>query len=157
MKKLFIFLVFSAALLGIGKTSYAQLFDEPVCIGQELDGTLTIRSWGEGRNRADAKEQAKKNAVYAVLFNGVTKGNEGYEARPLVPEVNARQRYRDYFDIFFMDGGAYKSYVSIADRRWRSTKKSKGYSGNQVKYGITVRVMVPDLRRRLIEDGIIKN
>lgn len=155
MKKLFVLLVLSSALLGIGKNSFAQQFDEPVCIGHELDGTLTIRSWGEGRNRADAREQAKKNAVYAVLFDGVRTGNDGYDARPIVPEVNARQRYRDYFDIFFMDGGAYKTYVSIADRRLGSTKKAKS-NINQVKYGFTVRVMVPQLRQRMIEDGILK-
>jgi hypothetical protein len=155
MKKLFVLLILTSSLLGIGKNCYAQLFDEPVCIGHELDGTLTIRAWGEGRNRADAREQAKKNAIYAVLFNGVRIGNDGYEARPLVPEVNARERYRDYFDIFFMDGGAYKTYVSIADRRLGSTKKVKS-NINQVKYGFTVRVMVPQLRRRLIDDGVLK-
>ena len=158
MKKLFVLLVLSSALLGIGKTTYAQQQSEkPVCIGHELDGALTIRSWGDGRNRADAKEQAKKNAIYEVLFNGVTAGNDGYDMRPIVPEVNARQRYREYFDIFFMDGGAYKTYVSIADRRWGSTKKAKGYTRNQVKYCMTVRVMVPALRQRMIDDGILKN
>lgn len=156
MRKLFVLLVLSLSFLGIGKTSYAQKFDEPVCISQELDGTLTIMSWGEGRNRADAKEQAKKNAVYAVLFQGIRAGNDGYNMRPVITEVNARERYSDYFDIFFMDGGTYKTYVSVADTRWGSTKRVRNHNHNQVKYRMTVRLMVPALKKRMIEDGILK-
>ena len=31
----------------------------------------TLRAWGRGKNRTDAIEQAKKNAVRDVLFKGV--------------------------------------------------------------------------------------
>ena len=48
---------------------------EPECLGVELDGSVTLRSWGTGRNRIDAVDQAKKNAVYHVLFKGIRKGN----------------------------------------------------------------------------------
>ena len=36
---------------------------ETECLGIEGDGSQTLRAWGTGRNRADAVEQAKKNAV----------------------------------------------------------------------------------------------
>ncbi len=154
MKKLVLFMVSALALVFIGQDAFAQSY-EPVCIGREQDGTLTLRVWGEGRNRSDAKEQARKNAVYEVLFNGVLKGNDGYNMRPIVAEVNARERYRDYFDIFFMDGGEYLKYVSLADKRFGSTKKIKGT--NQVRYCMTIRVLIPELRTRMKEDGILKN
>ena len=70
-------------------------------------------------------------------------------------EVNARERYQDYFDIFFMDGGEYLKYVSMADRRLGSTKKVKN-SDAQVGYLVTVRVLIPELRQRLKQDGILK-
>ena len=31
------------------------------CYGTELDGSLTLKAWGNGRHRWDAVEQAKKN------------------------------------------------------------------------------------------------
>ena len=31
-----------------------------VCMGTELDGTYTLKVWGNGRNASDALEQAKK-------------------------------------------------------------------------------------------------
>ncbi len=154
MKKILLALTLAFALFGILSPTHAQSY-EPVCISHEQDGSLTLRVWGEGRNRSDAKEQARKNAVYEVLFNGVLKGNNGYMMRPIVSEVNARERYHDYFDIFFMDGGEFLKYVSLADKRSGSTKRIKGQ--NQVRYCMTVRVLVPELQQRMKQDGILKN
>lgn len=128
---------------------------ETECISVEQDGSQTLRVWGKGRNRSDALEQAKKDAVYQVLFQGVLKGNKGYNQRPIVTEVNARERYQDYFDIFFMDGGEYLKYVSMADRRLGTNKKVKVDS--QVWYCTTVRILVPELKQRLKQDGILKS
>lgn len=125
------------------------------CISVERDGSQTLRVFGKGRNRSDAVEQAKKDAVYEILFNGVVKGNKGIDQRPVVTEVNARERYQDYFDIFFMDGGEYLKYVSMADSRLGSIKKVKDTNA-QVGYLVTVRVLIPELRVRLRQDGILK-
>lgn len=70
------------------------------CMGVELDGSQTLRVLGYGRNRSDAKEQAMKNAVWAVVFDGIREGVSGCNMRPLVTEVNARERYEDYFNVF---------------------------------------------------------
>ena len=152
MKKLMLICAALMALL-FAQEVKAQSF-ETECISVEQDGSQTLRVWGKGRNRSDAIEQAKKDAVYEILFKGVLKGNKGYNLRPLVTEVNARERYQDYFDIFFMDGGEYLKYVSMADKRMGSTKKIK--TDTQVRYCVTVRVLIPELRMRLKEDGILK-
>ncbi len=123
------------------------------CLGVELDGSQTLRVAGYGRNRADAKEQAMKNAVWAVIFDGIRDGAEGCNMRPLVTEVNARERYEDYFNLFFTDKGDYKKYVSLRDTKKRSGGKSKdklGYS-----YDLTVRVLRAELKARLKEDNVI--
>jgi hypothetical protein len=122
-------------------------------LGVELDGSQTLRVLGYGRNRADAKEQAMKNAVWAVIFDGIKDGVQGCNMRPLVTEVNARERYEDYFNLFFADNGPYKEYVSMKDTKLKSGNKDKdkvGYS-----YDLTVRVLRPQLKARLIEDNLI--
>lgn len=124
-------------------------------LNSELDGTLTVRAWGSGRNRNDAIDQAKKNAVYDVLFNGINNTGDAYMSKPIVLEVNAREKYREYFDRFFSDGGAYRKYVSSEDTR----RGSKTVLENKVQktYSTTVRVLIPKLRQRLIKDGVINN
>ena len=146
MKKL----VFAMLALLLSAGAFAQ---ETECISKEMDGSLTLRVWGTGRNRTDALEQAKKQAVYDVLFKGVTRGNTDYNMRPIMTEVNARQRYQDYFDIFFMDRGEYRKYISMEDKRAGSTRTRRNY--RDVTVGTTVRVLVPQLRARLKEDGLL--
>lgn len=124
------------------------------CLGVELDGSQTLRSTGTGNTKSDAVEQAKKNAVWAVLFDGIRQGKPGCDMRPLINEANANEKYEDYFNIFFADGGEYKKYVSMEDEKRRSKEKSKNkYYKN---YTITVRVLRNKLKTRLKEDNIIK-
>lgn len=123
------------------------------CMGVELDGSQTLRVLGYGRNRSDAKEQAMKNAVWTVVFDGIREGVSGCNMRPLVTEVNARERYEDYFNVFFADGGEYKKYVTLRDTKKRSANKSKdkvGYS-----YEMTIRVLRSQLKARLKADNVI--
>lgn len=123
------------------------------CMGVELDGSQTLRVQGYGRNRSDAKEQAMKNAVWAVIFDGIRDGVEGCNMRPLVTEVNAKERYEDYFNLFFADNGAYKEYVSLRDTKKRSGGRSKDKLG--YAYDLTIRVLRAQLKARLKADNVI--
>lgn len=138
-------------------TMHAQTGTQPQsveCLGVELDGSQTLRSKGKGKNKTDAVEQAMKNAVWAVLFEGIHAGTPGCDVRPLVAEANAREKYEDYFNAFFRDGGAYQDYVSTEDeKRWSKDKTKNKY---EVIYTITVRVLRPELKNRLRQDKILK-
>lgn len=154
MKKLIL------TLLAVLSLTCAEAQKQPVfarssvrCLGVELDGSQTLRVQGYGRNRADAKEQAAKNAVWAVIFDGIHDGVQGCNTRPLVTEVNAKERYEDYFNLFFGDNGEYKKYVSQRDTKQGSGSKSKdklGYS-----YDLTIRVLRAELKARLKADNVI--
>lgn len=157
MKKLFLMLLvmfaYQANICAQTKTLSARTSIS--CMGTELDGSETLRVLGYGRNRSDAKEQAMKNAVWAVIFDGIRDGSQGCNMRPLVSEVNARERYEDYFNIFFADNGEYKKYVSLRDTKKRSADRSKdkvGYS-----YEMTIRVLRSELKARLKADNVISS
>lgn len=124
------------------------------CMGSELDGSYTVRAWGYGRYVNDAKEQAKKTAVYDILFKGVSTGRGGCEQKPMLLEVNAQTKYKDYFDRFFTDGGEYLKYISMQDRRPGSWQHSRQKGG--ITCSLVVRVKYSELRQRLIDDGILK-
>lgn len=137
------------------KDSIASYYTYEIeCLGVELDGSQTLRTWGSGKDKSDAIEQAKKNAVHTVLFKGVRAGKSGCETKPLVLEVNAEKKYAAYFNKFFKDGGSYKKFVNTKDENKDSRVKESNSS--EVKYGITVRVLSPKLKKQLEKDGIIK-
>ena len=124
------------------------------CLSSELDGSITVRATGAGKNKRDAKEQAKKNAVFEVIFNGIHNGVLNSDCKPLITEVNAREKYEDYFNNFFKDKGEYMKYVSDADEKYQSKdKKSNKYERS---YRLTIRVLRSELKARLKQDGILK-
>ncbi len=124
------------------------------CLGVEGDGSQTLRVTGTGRNVIDAKEQAKKDAVMAVIFDGIRSGMNGCDSRPLIQEMDARDKYEEYFNIFFMDHGEYLKYVTTEDRRIlsNSTQVNKYFRNMR----LTVRVLRSELKQRLIDDGVIR-
>jgi hypothetical protein len=161
IKKLISIVSLMALVLSLGacksaKKSVGSYYTSEIeCMGTELDGSETLLTWGTGKNKKDALAQARKNAVKAVLFKGVTKGYNGCSMRPLITEVNAMRKYEDYFNSFFKDGGAYTEFVSNKDTR-KSSMTGEA-NNNQHKYGIVVRVLRAELKNKLIEDNILKN
>ena len=131
---------------------------ETECLGVEMDGSVTLRAWGTGRNRFDAVDQAKKNAVRDVLFKSSRKGSGDCNPHPLVPEVNAEIKYEDYFNRFFSDKrGSYKKFCSGKDERLSNKIFRRGMGDSKmVTYSVIVRVLRSELKEQLREDGIIK-
>jgi hypothetical protein len=149
--------LFSACILSAqdklgGNYNYAT-----ECYGSELDGSITVKAWGNGRNKSDAVEQAKKNAVRDVVFKGIQNGKTDCSRAPLLLEPNAQQKYQDYFFEFFADNGEYKNYVSLKDERiFDKVKRDKKKARESVTNGLVVRVLVYDIKKKLIKDGILK-
>ena len=135
---------------------------ETECIGVELDGSQTLRVWGNGRFRVDAVEQAYKNAVRDVLFKGITKGRGGCNMKPVITEVNAQEKYAEYFNRFFEDGGAYQEFLDkrvVADGGVQNIEvyEQRKLSGSQESaYCINARVLRPKLIATMRTQGIIK-
>lgn len=155
-KKLLLFATATAIMTGCSGTrpltSTADI--EPQCLGIKHDGSQTLRVSGFGKNANAALEQAYKNAIYAVLFKGITAGVANCDQRPLVPEVNARKRYEEYFDNFFVDNGPYKEFISDEDERLYGREDAKNSLGQQTI--VVVRVLRTQLRTKLKHDGILK-
>jgi hypothetical protein len=159
MKKLnllLLFLSFSIYSIAQKKGQSGAYYDYSVrCQGVEMDGTLTLESYGKGRNYWDAAEQAKKNAVYVVVFKGVKDGNGGCNSDPLLISASADIIHEEYFANFFIDGGAYTDFVSMRDERAgskikRNAKKSKEMQQRMV----VVRVNRLALKKKLELDKI---
>ena len=139
--------------------SYAQLFGgnkqshtasyynyKTECLVDKLDGSYIFRAWGTGSTKKEAMDQAKRNVLNDVLFNGVSKGS--CRINPLIIEVNAKEKYKTYVYKFFNKD--YKDYIKI-EKSPKSRKKSR----QQTVYGVKVRVDIEGMRQKLITDNIL--
>jgi hypothetical protein len=127
------------------------------CLGVEGDGSQTLKAWGNGRNRQDAVEQAKKNAVRDVLFKGINEGKSECNMKPIISQVNAQDQYENYFNKFFADDGEYKNYISLKDEKYldKVSRDKKG-ARESVTHGLVVRILRDELKQKMITDGILK-
>lgn len=127
------------------------------CLGAELDGSQTLAVWGDGRNRMDAIEQAKKNGIRDVLFKGISSGKPGCTTKPMLNEVNIQQKKEAYFNAFFADGGPYTEFISSEDGSDFHTEvvKTRKQAGSQEKYRVIIRVLSPKLKQKMIDDKIL--
>lgn len=116
------------------------------------EGTELFKVFAYGGNEKECIETAKKNAVKALIFKGIPgSGNP----RPLVNEVGAEEKYRDYFNEFFKDGGKYLNYVALSNDG-SIDDKDRFRVGNRLKIGVVVSVQKFNLRKELEAANIIK-
>ncbi|MBL0047198.1 MAG: hypothetical protein IPP32_03775 [Bacteroidetes bacterium] len=129
---------------------------ETECMGTEMDGSQTLKAWGYGKNRVDAVEQAKKNAVRDVLFKGIRNGKTECNVKPVVFDVNAQEKYEDFFNKFFADGGDFTQYVNQKDEPLiPKVLKDRKAADTGVEYGVIVRVLRAELKKRMIAENIV--
>jgi hypothetical protein len=154
---LFFLTILSSSVLGKKKTSNLAAFYnyEVQCMGTGMEGTQLVKVWGYGKKPNDAIEQAKKNAVHAIIFKGITTGEKGCMQKPLVTAPGAEQQYQDYFNAFFESGSKYLNYVSLSSDG-SIDPKDRLKAGNQYKIGVIVSVNHAQLRKELEDAGIIK-
>ena len=126
------------------------------CMGAELDGSITLKTWGKGKDRADAIEQARKEAINTVLFIGIRNGKPDCDTRPILNAPNIRENKSSYFNTFFKDGGDYKKFASSKDESFGKKERIKGRDG-EVMFGFIIRVMRSELKKQMITDGILNN
>lgn len=123
------------------------------CIDNKLNGIIVLKAWGKGINKKEAISQAKKNALEALLFQGILDGKPNCDTKPLVTEVNAYERNQAYFDAFFSEKGDYLNFIDS------DTSKKNAViipSENKITIGIVVTVLQSKLKEKMVQDQIIK-
>jgi hypothetical protein len=160
MKK--IFLVFSISLLltqiwAINKQKIAlagwRNTDYSVeCVGTGNEGTQHLKVYFYFKKEKEAGLYAKKSAVDAVLFRGISAGVAGCFNQALVNTAQMEQN-NSYFQNFFTPGGEYLSYISASTDQLTNRIKV----GDRYKAAMEVSVNLSRLRKKMENDQIIQS
>lgn len=130
---------------------------EVQCMGVGVDGTKLIKVFSYSKKATVAKEQAKKNAVHAMIFQGSI-GNSAVGCPTIKPLTNnpaLESEKADFFDDFFAEGGKYMKFVTLTnDGAVGGGDIVK--VGKEYKVGVVVSVMYDQLRKDLEGAGIVK-
>lgn len=115
--------------------------------------THILKVWSYSKKAEVAQEQGKKNAIHAVVFQGVpsneAKRFKGIE--PLLQDPTAEAEHAEFFKKFFDDGGDYMRFVTVTNSGMADFIKF----GKEYKVGLTVAVNTPGLRKYLEQMNVI--
>ena len=148
--------VFAAVLFaGCGSRHSQVYYNMPSqVLSSTSEGTYVIRVQVRAKDAVVAFKEAQRKVVREVIFDGVKAANNGVQdLKPLCFDKNAQEKYEDYWNAFFSDGGPWKEFTSYKDRRVVTTRYER--DGRQMVETGTVTINRSALKKKLQEDGII--
>ena len=125
---------------------------EVECVSTGAAGSYLVKVWSYSKKTKVALDQAKKNAVHAIVFQGFTGSGAGCTQKPLTNNPALEQEKQTFFTDFFADGGKYMKFVSASGDGTPEVIKV----GKEYKVGVVVSVQKDLLRKDLEAAGIIK-
>ena len=125
-------------------------------IGTGVQGSYQVKIWSIGSFQEAIIEQAKKNAVHAIIFKGFPDNNRVKGQKPLATNPNLEQEQLAFFDEFFLNGGKYLKFVSLLANGSILPEDRIKLGKFEYKIGVIVSVNSAELRKDLENAGIIK-
>ena len=149
MKKSILFLVFGFIFIaGCSKKIQPDYNAEVSFQSKGVDGTMTVRSFGYGKNDEEAIADSHKNALSVILFKGLP----GSEVRvPLVEnEYNSKNANPNYFKNLFENGYS-KTFIMSTEVVSPLTKYN-----NTKRLIVNLQININSLRRDLEINKVIR-
>jgi hypothetical protein len=124
-------------------------------VSEGKEGTYLVKVWSYSKKAEVSIEQAKKNAVHGVIFQGIIGNSRVSNQPPIASDPAAQTQYADYFNVFFKDNGPYMKYVSVSNdgsiAPGDRLKVNKEY-----KIGVVVSIRKDLLKKDLEAASVIK-
>jgi len=124
-------------------------------VQEGVSGTYLVKIWSYSKRPNIAIEQAKKNAIHAIIFRGFPASGRIQGKPPLTNNVNLENEKADFFSSFFSEGGKYMKFVTITNDGAVAAEDIMRI-GKEYKVGVIVSVNVTELRKDLESAGIIR-
>ena len=123
------------------------------CVSLETDGYVTIKIWDSKVGAKYKPEQARKDAIYALLYSGVAGSNSCSTQPPLLNESNEQNKFKSIEHDFFANRGKWSMFT-----RSSATETTIPQSiGDKNLKVYQVSVSRKELRKYLEEQKVIKS
>lgn len=154
MKKYIIFALLALVCYGVQAKDKNEFRYEVVSAGVASEGSELIKVFSYAKNQKKAIEIGKANAVHAILFKGVP-GSNGNYTKPAMVKMQEKNNNQKFFDEFFKSG-QYLQFVTVSNDGAIDPEDMLRV-GSEYKIGIIYCVSKDNLRKFLIDNGIIKS
>lgn len=132
-------------------TSSAYLKFDVQYIKQISEGVDCYKIYVQGDSKKECIQLAKLNLVKTILFTGI---QTAPNPRPLVPEVNALEKYKNYFNAFLSSDGGFLEFIKLYNGG-KIDDNDRLQTGDRKLYGIELEVSTTKLLNTLENSNII--
>jgi hypothetical protein len=123
------------------------------CISIATDGYVTLKIWDIKKGSNYKSEQARKNALYTVLFSGIAGGKGCTSQPPILSKAVELEKFRKIEKAFFHKAGKWSIY-STSSTTETTRPTNIGVKGWKV---YLVSISKNELRKYLEETEIINS
>lgn len=122
------------------------------CVKIETDGYVTIKIWDTKKGAKYKPEKARKDAIHALFFSGISGSNGCATQPPILNNLNEQSKFKSIQRSFFAKKGKWAMFT-----RSTSTETTLPKSLGEKKWKVYhVSISKNELRKYLEEQKIIK-
>lgn len=123
------------------------------CVTIENEGYITIKIWDTKKGTNYLPEQARKDAIHAILYSGISANNSCTTQPPLLSKTEEQENFKSIQKTFFSKKGKWAMFTrsSATETTLPDNLGSKNWKVYQVS------VSKNELRKYLEEQKIIKS
>lgn len=123
------------------------------CVTLEADGYITIKIWDTQKGSRYKSNKAKKDALHAILFSGISGGNGCSTQPPILNKSEEQENFKKIEKRFFAKKGKW-----ILFTRSSATESTLPTNLGKKKWKVyQVSISKNELRKYLEEQKIIKS
>ena len=100
------------------------------CVSLETDGYVTIKIWDTKKGKSYKQEQARMDAIHAILYSGIAGANGCSTQKPILSNTEDIAKFRAIEKDFFSKNGTWSKYtrastvettlpVSLGKKDWK--------------------------------------
>lgn len=81
------------------------------CVNTHIDGYTTFKIWNPKKGKRYKFANARKDAVHALLFSGVSGGNDCMTQRPILRSEDSMKKFEKIETTFFSRDGKWSAFT----------------------------------------------
>ena len=123
------------------------------CVTVETDSYITIKIWDIKKGSNYNAEQARKDAIHAILYSGISGGNGCTTQPPILNKTEEQEQFKSIEKSFFSKNGKWSMFVrsAVTETTLPTNLGNKNWKVFQVA------ISKNELRKYLEEQKIIKS
>ncbi len=117
------------------------------CVTVESNNSITIKIWNTKSGKKYKQEQARKDAIIAVLFSGVPGNNGCVMQKPILSTQEEKENFKKIEKTFFSKKGSWSNYTREA-----TTENTLPESIGEKSWKVYIVSVSKDILRRYLEE-----